>query len=182
MSDQQEEIFVDVSKENSSNLVWNYFLRGTKNQVAKCIQCKQILKILGGCTTPMHTHLRAKHNKILNKRKIDNDSSVAGASAVNLNRKSKTLKDFYNSKVDESFAAVISRMVASDGLSFRVFCTSDDLRKCLRMRGFDVPKSPTSIQKVVMSFSEKIRQSIIVEIISQKKKKGFFSEPAFYEC
>ena len=127
-----EETFMDISKESSSNSVWKYFLRGKTNQVAKCMQCKQVLKILGGCTTPMHTHLRSKHNTVLNKRKFDENTTASTSdsndSVVSTTRKTNTIIDSFKSKKDETFPAVVARMIASDGLPFRVFCMSNDLR------------------------------------------------------
>ena len=178
MVDKSEETFMDISKESSSNSVWKYFLRGKTNQVAKCMQCKQVLKILGGCTTPMHTHLRSKHNTVLNKRKFDENTTASTSdsndSVVSTTRKTNTIIDVFKSKKDETFPAVVARMIASDCLPFRVFCTSNDLRKCLTMRGFsDIPKSPTSIQKVVMDYTKKIKQLQIAEINQLKKNLCF---------
>jgi hypothetical protein len=73
-------------------------------------------------------------------------------------------------------AAVIARMVALDGLPFRVFCTSTDLRNCLRMKVCsDIPKSPNTIKKIVIEYSENIRTSVIAELNFLTKKKVRFS-------
>ena len=165
MVDKSEETFMDISKESSSNSVWKYFLRGKTNQVAKCMQCKQVLKILGGCTTPMHTHLRSKHNTVLNKRKFDENTTASTSdsndSVVSATRKTNTIIDFFKSKKDETFPAVVARMIASDGLPFRVFCTSNDLRKFLTMRGFgDIPKSPTSIKQLQIAEINQLKKNL----------------------
>ena len=126
----------------------------------------------------MHTHLRSKDNTVLNKRKFDENTTASTSdsndSVVSTTRKTNTIIDFFKSKKDETFPAVVARMIASDGLPFRVFCTSNDLRKCLTMRGFgDIPKSPTSIQKVVMDYTKKIKQLQIAEINQLKKSLCF---------
>ena len=50
-------------------------------------------------------------------------------------------------------------MTALDGLPFRIFITSDDLRKSLKALNLSdkLPKSATTIQKIVTSYSETIR-------------------------
>lgn len=59
----------------------------------------------------------------------------------------------------------ISRMVAKDGLTFRVFTTSTDLRRCLIADGFtDIPTSPNSIKRIVIEYSKEIRKKLKEEI------------------
>lgn len=175
----EEETFIDISKTCLSNTVWQHFLRAKSKQLAKCKLCWQILKIPGGSTSPMHTHLRSIHKKVLIKRNNGEvtpaDDGLVASNAC-LFKKSKSIGDFFNSNIDESFSAVVARMVVLDGLPFRVFCTSIDLRTSLQLRGFNtIPKSATSIQKVVMDYGAKIRQSVMSEIMALKKQNIRFS-------
>ena len=67
-------------------------------------------------------------------------------------------------------------MTALDGLPFRIFITSDDLRKSLKILNLcdKLPKSATTIQKIVTSYSETILQLVIKEISEYKLNgKGF---------
>ena len=72
---------------------------------------------------------------------------------------------------ERSMAATIARMAARDGLSFHVFCSSPDLRKALQAMGFsDLPKSPTSIQKMVMDHGVLVRSFVSREMQQLKKQ------------
>ena len=73
-------------------------------------------------------------------------------------------------------AATIARMAARDVLSFHVFCSSPDLRKALQAMGFsDLPKSPTSIQKMVMDHGVRVRSFVSGEMQQLKKQGHRFS-------
>ena len=72
-------------------------------------------------------------------------------------------------------AATIARMTASDGLSFRVFTTSSDLRRALLALGYQVPKSENSVRKVVMEHGDKVRASVVSEFAHRKKEGQRFS-------
>ena len=85
-----------------------------------------------------------------------------------------------NSPVDNTMAAVLARMTALDGLPFSVFCTSEDLRKSMKARGFDLPKSANSIRKLVVDYSTEIQAAAIREI-KELKKKGHRSSLTFDE-
>ncbi|XP_065642979.1 uncharacterized protein LOC136074572 [Hydra vulgaris] len=62
-------------------------------------------------------------------------------------------------------------MTATDGLPFKVFITSNELRKSLVARGFDVPKSSESSRQIVMKYATKIRNSIKEEL-SELHRQG----------
>ena len=67
-------------------------------------------------------------------------------------------------------------MTTLDGLPFRIFISSDDLRKSLKALNLSdkLPKSATTIQKIVTSYSETNRQLVIKEISEYKLNgKGF---------
>jgi len=73
-------------------------------------------------------------------------------------------------------AATIARMTARDGLSFQVFSSSPDLRKALLAMGFsDLPKSATSIQKMVMDHGGRVRSVVTGEMQKLKKQGHRFS-------
>ena len=67
-------------------------------------------------------------------------------------------------------------MTALDGLPFRVFATSIDLRKALVARGFpDIPSSSTTIRERVFAYQKKIVTYYILEFEKIKKQGDFFS-------
>lgn len=71
--------------------------------------------------------------------------------------KKKISQFFAQKKERDSLEVVLARMVALDGLPFKVFTTSVDLRNALKADGYVVPKSPNTIRKIVMNFAAKVR-------------------------
>ena len=53
---------------NDKSSVWSHFLRSNCKQLAECKLCKGHLKVTGGSTHSLHTHLKSKHNITLLKR------------------------------------------------------------------------------------------------------------------
>lgn len=83
----------------------------------------------------------------------------------------KRITEFFKEKKDkDNLEVVLSRMVSLDGLSFRVFTTSRDLRNALKPDGYEVPKSPTTIRNIVMEFAEKTRnqEKTVINQLVQK--------------
>lgn len=68
-------------------------------------------------------------------------------------------------------------MVAKDGLPFRVFETSTDLRSCLKAKGCseELPTSQMTIKKLVVDYASVTRKAHIEEIKEVKKSGGKFS-------
>lgn len=59
-------------------------------------------------------------------------------------------------------------LIAKDGLTFRVFTTREDLRRCLRSDGFsEIPTSPNTIRRIVFNYSKKVHEKIEAEIKSE---------------
>lgn len=83
-------------------------------------------------------------------------SDTAPSSNPNSTQKSKINQYFTKEKLN--LAEKLARMVAKDGLTFKVFTTSQDLRDGLIAQGFkNIPKSPNTIRKIVTKFAKKIR-------------------------
>lgn len=78
-------------------------------------------------------------------------------------RKNK-IHSYFISKKKKSLAEVVAKMVALDGLTFNVFETSDELRQCLRARGFNIPKTAKTFQRMVIQFSNDVRRKQKAEI------------------
>ena len=55
--------FIDHKKGNDNTSVWFYFLIYKNGTQAKCKDCPQTLRCVGGSTSGLHTHLRTIHNK-----------------------------------------------------------------------------------------------------------------------
>ena len=67
-------------------------------------------------------------------------------------------------------------MTARDGLSFRVFIESPDLRSALLAKGFsDLPKSAVTIQRLVMGHADLLRERTASELALRKANGKRFS-------
>ena len=125
---------------NLKSGVWDHFLRDSVSQTAQCKLCKTSLKTGGGSTKSLHTHLHAKHNINVLKAKHDSstDDEDGGGSGTSkphtklsksASASGSMMKYMLMKPNDSSLAATIARLTASDGLSFRVFAKSTDMRR-----------------------------------------------------
>lgn len=170
---------------DNESLVWKYYLRAVDAQTAQCKICKKEFKTKGGSTKGLHVHLNSKHSINLIKRKHDDaiDAAIDSSAEKNNkhcsgNEKEKKVKvtDYFVPVEDNSLSAVLARMCAKDSFTFRVFCTSSDLRVSLRARGFNnIPTSPNTIRSIVFKYFEKIKSAKIVEFKNLKAKNVKFS-------
>lgn len=177
-----EEDYVPHRKRGADrNSVWFYFLiNKNKGDSAKCKRCSAILQTKGGSTKGLMTHLLKIHKVDLkslrtNQETTDLDSPGASSSSAivsqsTLDPKERKITEFIVSKREKTFEAVLARMTAVDGLSFRVFQTSVDLRELLEAKGYSVPKSAHTIKSKFLDYSKKIR-SICKQQIVQKNQK-----------
>ena len=63
---------------------------------------------------------------------------------------------YFKSPLDESIQAIVF---------FAKICTSYDIRRVLEFRGYmNVPKSPSTVSKMVFDYGEKIRKQLTEEI------------------
>lgn len=159
--------------------IWDHFLREIKSgEYAKCKWCEKILKTSGGSTSSLHKHISALHKMVMKPLKRAGSESLAELSTSSpekrSNLKCSTITN-YLIMGDNSIEAVLSRMTAEDGLPFRIFITSVEIRKSLNSRGFDVPKSATTIRDMVMRYGATIRQKYKVELESLKRQGKLFS-------
>ena len=67
-------------------------------------------------------------------------------------------------------------MTSCDGLPFRVFVTSPDLRRALNALGFgDLPTSAETVKQLVMKQGRKVRSFVMSELHDRKKQGQRFS-------
>lgn len=64
-------------------------------------------------------------------------------------RKILKMTDFASPQHEESFPAVISRLVALDGMPFSLFITSKELHQSQQACGFDMPQSKKKHKKQI---------------------------------
>lgn len=87
--------YKDFSTKTSSD-IWRHFLRCENGQTAKCklTNCHKILKIAGGSTKGLHTHLFSVH-----KIKVKNPSTSAQENSleeVSPKKKAKSLTNYFS--------------------------------------------------------------------------------------
>lgn len=167
---------MDHPKSQDENSVWRFFLTNKERNKAKCLKCMRIIKTEGSSTSSMHSHMKNKHKINTLKRLIN----VNISSDINNNVGSSTpankvkINDFFAEK--EYLEEVIARMASLDGISFNLFCTSEDIRKGLIARGFkNIPTSPNTIRKYVLSYAEKIRKATTTQFDKLKSEGNKFS-------
>ena len=119
--------------------------------------------------------MKKVHSVNVLKRKVPDDpqpskstASAKTAAATGAGPMSKYLMQ--NS--EQSLPAVLSRMTACDGLSFRVFVSSKDLRKALMAMGFSqLPNTHEGIKQLVMQHGQRIR-SVVSQAMQRLKEMG----------
>lgn len=172
--------------------VWNYFLRekvdGCFVDRAKCSKCPKlkILKCTGGSTKGLHDHLKLVHNINIQNGADESsfnqtESQTSKVSPVPPKRFKGAIDDFFVNQKNISLADQLSQMTSCDGLPFRVFTTSQCIRKGLEAQGFsNIPKSPSTIKKIVIehgkAIKKEIKNEIAMEIRNGKRLSITFDE------
>ena len=158
--------------------VWQHFLREKNGQSAQCKLCKvkTTLKTIGGSTKGLHEHLRRVHEVTVLKRKAELESATANEDKPKRGAFGGSMLSFIVRKNDNTLPATLAWMTARDGLPFRVFVTSSDLRRGLVALGFgNLPKSVNNVKQLVMGEGERVRSAMMTEMASQKRKGQRFS-------
>ena len=65
MADSNE--FDGFTKIHKRSVVWEHFLFNKETKQSKCIHCQAVLKVLGGSTTGMRTHLKTNHAELISE-------------------------------------------------------------------------------------------------------------------
>jgi hypothetical protein len=143
-----------------------------------------------------HTHLQTKHSINVLKSKHtadlgsdDEDKSGDGAnnsinvSKPNVRKKGKlvgasaSLMMKYTSKPNDcSLAATVAHLTACDGVTFRVFAASTDMRRLFAAAVFtDLPKSANNIKTLVSEHGQLVRSYVMTKLAERKTKGQKFS-------
>ncbi|CAH0405771.1 unnamed protein product [Chilo suppressalis] len=183
--------------------VWKHFLRAENGLSAKCKLCKKILKTKDRSPRGLHVHLKSTHKidtknvhssssastveesevQIISPPPLPPPSSNTGSnvslesSALELpaRKKRQKITDHFLPVEDTSMEKKVSRMVAKDGLPFRVFCTSKDMRDLFNSSGHKLPKSPNTIKLIVMDYGMTLKMKIKRELAQLKEDDHKFT-------
>lgn len=146
--------------------IWEHFER-VDSVYAKCKECNVKLKSVGGSTSGLHNHLKNIHKTGLKRKEIINDKVTKPLPKIN---------KYFHPRSDDTMHACISRMVAKDGLAFRMLCSSNDLRMLLVNKFKEqVPSSPNTIRKIVMEYCDQIQKQVKQSIKTMKSNGKRFS-------
>lgn len=173
-----EKKFYAAKKSDDEKSVWFHYMRDATGNLAQCIKCYKEIKTVGGSTKGLHTHLKTIHKIDMLKRPTDDgdESSAAPAPEKSTKKSRVTISSFFVPKNDKSLAATVARLVAVDGLSFNVICTSIDIRAGLLATGHQsIPTSPNAIKMLVVDYAKKLRSSVKSEITTAKNAGQRFS-------
>lgn len=170
--------------EFKGSAVWKHFLRSQDGNTAKCRVCKKVLKISGGSTKGLHVHLRSKHGGMgvagpSQSREMPENESGQGESSTTTPHPPKgmrTLDSYYVSKTDDDLDAILARMCARDGLPFRVFCSSPDLRGLLAAKGYkNLPTHHNTIRRRVLRHCARLKCDVKTKLAEELSKGKRFS-------
>ena len=129
----------------SVQTVWSYFTKTANEESAVCnfVECSKPIRAVGGSTSGMHAHLKAKHGINILKRTQCN--KIAEKPSESAKSKNGRIISFLKTE-DNFFPAVVSRMTAKHGFPFAKFCTFLDLCTLLTAKSFkNISKSPNTI-------------------------------------
>lgn len=159
--------------------VWNHFKRNEKSKdIAFCKHCSKQIGCKGSSTTPLLNHLKI-HKIYINSSKLSASTTNPSDIGYEQNEPS-TSKKFKSTDADNSIKKfiktrtleeILSRCVAEDGFSINSIVKSEAINGYVRSKGFDMPKSPTTVTKCILKFYE-IKKKETVSIIKELKKKN----------
>lgn len=96
---------------------------------------------------------------------------VAGAGAGARNE--KKINGYFVPKKKKQLDEVVATVIAKDGLTFRVFETSSELRESLQARGYVLSKTAKSFKAMTIKYAKKIRQNqkeVIKEFVTKDER------------
>ncbi|KAL0850731.1 hypothetical protein ABMA28_006673 [Loxostege sticticalis] len=166
--------FEDVKCDDRSS-VWRHFLRARDKNSAKCKECNKILKCVGGSTSGLHKHLKNVHELRGEEHGKDLSNQLHQESGNPSTSRKRKISDYFESSTNPSMETMISRMVALDGMPFRVLANSDDQRLLFQKVGHKLPKSANSIRALVFEQYHQKKKELMQEIEKLKANKEKFA-------
>ena len=131
---------------------------------------QKVLKCDGRSTKGLHVHLKSIHESdVLVERK---NSETRQEDSLEKRPKITTIEQFVK---DTTLPAVLARMTAYDGLPFKNFITSIDLRNSLTALGYSLPKSVTTRREHVVKYGRYVFERIKHDLHFRKSKGEKFS-------
>ncbi|CAH0551103.1 unnamed protein product [Brassicogethes aeneus] len=108
---------------------------------------------------------------------VSTESPESSAPAPSARKKRQKITDHFLPVEDTSMEKKVSRMVAKDGIPFRVFCTCKDMRDLFNSSRHKLPKSPNTIKLIVMNYGMTLKMKIMRELAQLKENDHRFTLP-----
>ena len=162
--------FQDVSKDpERTSIVWQHFILDKEKEKAKCKHCGKEFKFMkGGSTKGMLKHL--KETKVHSDLKLNNDSqSGESESTKQSDEKKVSVKNHFPS--NKKTVQQIVTDLAISGASFNFIAKCETLKKSFRDNGYEMPDSPTTVQKYVLAVAKE-RTAKLIEDVKRDKNNG----------
>ncbi|KAH9629867.1 hypothetical protein HF086_006551 [Spodoptera exigua] len=157
----------NTKKAKDKTSVWLHFLKSKTNSEAKCKHCNKILLTSGGSTSALRNHLKNKHLISLDSAKTAHQQPENEEATPSTSKKPKKITEYLTTS--DSMELTISRMVTLDGIAFRVFANSADLRRLFKKSNYALPASANTIKNIVMKCSQNVKEEVKFVIASLKK-------------
>ncbi len=149
------------------SFVWFYFQKLSKES-GKCMRCHKVIRISGSSTTNLIKHLKFKHDIVQDRQEepitnIVSDSSkqlVNGSKINNLDNLVKKPMEYY-----------LSRMAAVEGFTINQIVKSFSLQEFLFTKGYQVPKSNTTVMSMVLNYSNLCKRNLAKKISELKNEE-----------
>ena len=158
------DVFIERKRDNLAPC-WKYFLWCEETCQVKCKfdKCGKILKSKNS-TSMMITHLKSIH-----KISFEPKSSNAGR------KPTPKITSFLKKVEKETPDEVVAKLCAVDGISMYTVANSEMLQKSMKAYGVPLPKSPSTVQKLLMENFEKMKALTIKKIELELSKNVRFS-------
>lgn len=161
LSDKATKLWVDNDRPGAAE-IWRYFLKHTKDSLAKCKKCGAVIKTTGGNTTGIKDHYKLHSGE---------PSTSAKQQVSNIN----VLSNYFSTSETFTRDELIAYLCATDGVSFRRLSSSEALRYIFRAKNWTLPRSSNSIRSIVLNQEQTVKNSILSDIAELKANGVKFS-------
>lgn len=151
--------------------VWKLFDK-EPNETARCKKCLQTLSCKGSSTSGMLRHMKNKHG-VEFKPTASNDP--ANDKSSNLPGPMKQQSSMLKYVKRQSLSEIVARLAAVDGFSINAITKSDFIRQSITARGFSLPKSRTTVMKLICQYYDCDKIQTKNEIVSRINKGELIS-------
>ena len=129
--------------------VWEFFKKDEKNiGEAKCGRCNTNIG-WRSLTAAMINHLKLRHN-ILMSKSVSNDND--GESNIPKKKQNTEISNIWPFVKKESLNEILSKVAAFDRMAITAISKSQAIAGYVQQKGYQMPKSPTTISKCINSF------------------------------